>query len=80
MHPGQVRGYGEMTGRLAVMGKVGWVLVLVSLLLGPLLAIPGMVLAGLSARGGGDWQPTVALGTMVCLAWLSLATLGLAMG
>ena len=62
------------------MSKVAWVMAVASLLLGPLLAVPAMVVAGVSARHGGDWQPTVALGTMVMCAWLALATIGIGMG
>ena len=57
------------------MGKVGWVLAIFGLWLGPLLALPAMVLAGWSSRRGDDWRPTVALGVMSCLSSVALATI-----
>ena len=59
---------------------MAWWLVVASLLLGPLLAVPGMLLAGLSARSGGDWRPTVALGCMVVCTWLALVGAAVGMG
>lgn len=61
------------------LGQVAWVVALLSLLLGPVVAVVGIALALGSRRGGGDWQPTVALGALVLCAWVALASLAISM-
>lgn len=61
------------------LGRAAWVVTLLSLLLGPLAAAAGIVLALASRRGGGDWQPTVALAAMVLMASIAAGTAALAM-
>jgi len=60
--------------------RAAWVVTMLSLLLGPLVAAVGIGMGLASKRGGGDWQPTVALGCLVVCAWLALAAVGIGMG
>ena len=61
------------------LGKVAWWVVVASLLLGPVVAVVGIGLGFASRRGGGDWQPTVALGLMVVCMWIALSAAAIGM-
>lgn len=61
------------------LSRVAWWVAVASLLLGPLVALLGIVLGLASRRGHGDWEPPVALGAMVAMGWLALAAAGIGM-
>ncbi len=67
------------TYTITTMSRVAWWVAVASLLLGPVVAVVGIGVGLASKHGGGDWEPPVALGTMVVCMWLALAAAGIGM-
>ena len=61
------------------MSRVAWWVAVASLLLGPVVAVVGIGLGFAAKRRGGEWEPTVALGTMVMCMGLALVAAAIGM-